>query len=821
MGASSPVLPFISGDLHYISQPVAPEIRQADRSLEPSPPPENIVLLADRGSGELDEKTYSIIPIPTLQFYNQALPSVTELEAAIDGPWLAPTLIPAIADTPSVLQVQPEFSPQPPVSAESDFFPVTSTSAASQLQPEATVQLERSRSLEPLPEPSGGTDTSPATTDASSASANHEPDDTPRVSQYKKPPRVIPDRKVNPFITNMKLNGTLISHLTEWEITSGYSFGNSISSNLNINGIYRLDSKIIQSLSHDNVFTSEQTGTYLQVQTVRQQRELTILRKVPQTFQGIGLQLTFLGSCAGVNDTAQLCSLSPTLITDRTSLDPKFLFPTRIFQPGTVGESVSPETLSILAQPGFQLGEVGKEVGIDLYFPNIGALPGNTQTDETSVVRREVIETTPVTTISRIRQIIKANHHRAVIGRTVRGFPIIPGDQNQDVNLVVQLAAELLPDVEPQLEGTLEAASTNINKNLFFAANNVRLPDNSFTIYQAGLGSALHPHHQEQTLVMPSASFNSVWLGLSPVTTFSQRDDLLYQPTSRERVLVTAGGEGGRGSNNAFSSTVNSETFSSADLSAFYTQIYITLFNRDVNFVTETKITEITKYYPHLSLSGNITSSDSIFRYYGGVIAAPSPKFYIGTDYTKFLKTWTFNLEAVLYNRSDQDYYSHISGAISKTFPISAKANVVLSSAFNYAFGRDETQLGISPVNFATIAARANLGALSLGVTKFLQVFPYSVNNTLTADIGIQLGQRGRLTAFWAPGKTSQNYGVSAQYRFGDGYNSPTLSLSWSRETYSMGLDQFDRPLSGQNNVFLVLFRFGTPARPFSLPANN
>jgi hypothetical protein len=613
----------------------------------------------------------------------------------------------------------------------------------------------------------------------------------------------------------------MISHLTQWEMTSGYNFGNSISSNLNVNGIYRLDSKIIQSLSNDNVFTSEQTGTYLQVQTVRTQRDLTILREVPQTLQGIELQLTFLGSCAGINAAAQLCSLSPTLITDKTSLDSKFLFPTRLFQPGAVGEAVSPETLSILAQPGFQLGGNGNQVGIDLYFPNIGALPGNAQTDETSVVQHETIETTPVMTISRVRQIIKANHDRAVLGRTIRGFPFIPNAQNQSLNLAVELAAEVLPDVEPQLEGTLEAASTNINKNLFFAANNVRLPENSFTIYQAGLGSAAHPHQQNQQVITPSASFNSVWLGLSPVTTFSQQEDLLYQPTSGERVLVTAGGEGGRGSNNAFSSTVNGQTFSSADLSNFYTQIYITFFNRDVNFITKTNITEKTKYYPHLSLSGDITGSDSILRYYAGVIAANSPKLYIGADYTKFLKTWTFNLEGVLYNRSDQDYYSHISGAISKTFPINSKANLVLSSAFNYAFGRDETQLGISPVNFVTISARANLGALSLGITKFFQVLPHPVDNLLTADIGIQLGQRGRLSAFWSPGRTANNYGVVAQYRFGDGYNSPTISFSWSRETYSLGVDQFDRPLSGKNDAFLVLFRFGAPARPFSLAPSN
>ncbi|MBL1178677.1 hypothetical protein [Pantanalinema sp. GBBB05] len=811
------MLSFIPSDLHYLSQPVLQEIRQDDR------PPERSLLLADQPierSTNLVLEEHFISPVFSLQTYTQTQLSIAESEAIVDGELLDLTPVPGIADTPTDLPQQPEFSAPEFTPVEHEFIPITSTSAASQLGLEVSSQLNRSRFTQigqssPISNPITATSSlleAIKTSDLASEGLS---------SSYKKPPRVIPDQKVNPFITGVRLNGSMLSHLTQWEIATAYNFGSSISSNLNVNGIYKLDGRITQSLSRNNVFASEQTGTYLQVQTVRTQRELTILRKVPQTLQGIELQLTFLGPCSGINDTAQLCSLSPSLITDKTSLDPKFLFPTRIFQPGTVGEAVSPETLSILSQPGFQLGGHGKQVGVDLYFPNIGALPGNAQTDETSVIRHESIETTPVTTISRIRQIIKANHNRAVLGRTIRGFPLIPNDQNQGVNLAVQLAAEVLPDVEPNLEGTLEAASTNINKNLFLAANNVRLPGNSFTIYQAGLGSAVHPHQQDQQLILPSASFNSVWLGLSPVTTFSQREDLLYQPTSKERVLVTAGGEGGRGSNNAFSSTVNNQTFSSAELANFYTQIYITFFNRDVNFVTETKITEITKYYPHLSLSGNITSSDAIFRYYGGVIAANSPKFYIGADYTKFLKTWTFNLEGVLYNRSDQDYYSHISGAVSKNFPISSNSNLILSSAFNYAFGRDETQLGISPVNFVTIGARANWGPISLGVTKFLQVLPHSLDSLLTADIGIQLGQRGRLSAFWSPGRVSNTYGVLAQYRFGDGYNSPTISLSWNRESYSLGVDQFDRPLSGQNNVFLVLFRFGAPAQPFSLNTNN
>lgn len=52
--------------------------------------------------------------------------------------------------------------------------------------------------------------------------------------------------------------------------------------------------------------------------------------------------------------------------------------------------------------------------------------------------------------------------------------------------------------------------------------------------------------------------------------------------------------------------------------------------------VTSNTFTEKTNYYPHLSFTGNITSYNSVFRYYASAIAAQDLKLYVGADYTRY-----------------------------------------------------------------------------------------------------------------------------------------------------------------------------------------
>ena len=225
-------------------------------------------------------------------------------------------------------------------------------------------------------------------------------------------------------------------------------------------------------------------------------------------------------------------------------------------------------------------------------------------------------------TISQVRQIVKANDTEAVLGRTIRGITILGTDQNRLTNTALQLSAQILPDVVPELSGSTNPVNNNINRNLFLAANNIRLPASSFTIYSAGIGRALSLTDDiNQLSAIPSANYNSIWLGLSPVIERSLATErVFYQPLSEPRLLSSSGAEGGAQSNVELLSVVNDQSFSAANLQNFYAQIYLDFFTQDVDYVSESIYQESTSYFPHLSFTGNVTNSQDVIRYYAGVL---------------------------------------------------------------------------------------------------------------------------------------------------------------------------------------------------------
>ena len=62
------------------------------------------------------------------------------------------------------------------------------------------------------------------------------------------------------------------------------------------------------------------------------------------------------------------------------------------------------------------------------------------------------------------------------------------------------------------------------------------------------------------------------------------------------------------------------------------------------------------------------------------------------------------------------DYYSQVLGNLAKKITVNKNANLTSSTAFNYALER-ETMIGsiviISPANYITLGAKANLGKAS------------------------------------------------------------------------------------------------------------
>lgn len=646
-------------------------------------------------------------------------------------------------------------------------------------------------------------------------------------SDYLIPPQVAPDEKLNPFTTTLPLNEMPISHLTEWQFSGFKIFSYTTESDIFLNGIVKIEDRVIESLSRTNIYQVDQQGTYLQVRTVPIERTITTTTTEPQTMTGLEIQMSLTGACVFPETTSdQQCTYTPGLVVDRNSLDPEYFLPTRVFQTSQVGEVVQPETLAAMQLPGFQGGTSSQPIGLDFYFPNSGAFPGNEQSQRTQIEREEEIDYTISATLSRVRQVVKANDTEAVLGRTIRGFTILIEDENRGINLTIQTLAQILPDLIPDLEGSENPTNTNINRNLFLAANNTRLPGSSLTIYSAGLGRAdsLSPDVSSLSEV-PRANYNSVWLGLSPVIHREIKDgQIFYSPTGPQLRLAEAGAEGGADTNVELMSAVNENLYSTANLQNFYAQVYLSVLQQDVNFIRESIYEEDTGYYPHLTLSGNWTGGQDILRYYTGVIASEEAKLYLGTDYTRnTVNGWNFGGGAIGYINPDRDYYSQIWGNVAKRIRLSQDANLTLATGFNYALDR-ETKIGdvvsVSPASEVAVNARLNWGIVSVGLTNYFgDILPNSYDDRFLAEFTIRPLNTLTLSAYVAPiDKTASRspYGASVIWQLENKYNSPTLSVNWRNQEYDYGDDVFGNNLLVNDNIFTVLFRVGHPGNPFS-----
>lgn len=161
-------------------------------------------------------------------------------------------------------------------------------------------------------------------------------------------------------------------------------------------------------------------------------------------------------------------------------------------------------------------------------------------------------------------------------------------------------------------------------------------------------------------------------------------------------------------------------------------------------------------------------------------------------------------------------------GNLAKKITISKKANLILSTGFNYALDR-ETMIGstviISPASTVTVGATANLGNVSFGLINYFgDILPDSIDNTLLANLGLRISRNLILSAYFTPinkNSSRSRYGANANLRLGNNYNSPSLIFSWANNEYDFGNDPDGRELVITDNVFSVVFKIGQPSNPF------
>lgn len=638
-------------------------------------------------------------------------------------------------------------------------------------------------------------------------------------SQYYIEPRIAPDQRINPFTTTLPLNNIPISHLTNWEILGNSTFGDNFEQDLGFTGILKLSSQVKESLSRNNIFQTDQIGTYLQLQTVRKNREISTITTKTENLLGLELQMTLIGNCLfGDGEPTEECTYIPGLVIDRDSIDPELLVPTKIFHTSNVGDIVTPESLAAIEQPGFQRGANGQELGLDLYFPNIGTI--SSEENNSNTKREEEIELTPVGTLSRVRQVVKANATEAVIGRTVKGMTLIEDNEGDFPNSALSAVSFLLPDAIPRLEGSEQKFNPNVNQNLFLAANNTRLPSDSFTIYHGGLGKAKSiSTDSENTRQIPAAHFNSIWFGLSPVVDRESSNTSYYEPSGKIEIIADVGGEGRADSEVQLVSIINGEEFSSGTLQNVYGQIYLKFFSQEADLINMSSLREKTNYYSHLSFSGNITKSQNVLRYYTGAIFDDPFKAYLGADYNHHtFNDWKFSVGGIGYFNPDREYYSQLWGNVVKKITINPQTQLNIFTGFNYAIDRPNRFREVilsSLTSSVTLGARAKWHRISLGANyNFDDLLPNSLEKRLLLDLGIALSDRFYLSGYYTPinSNTSRSrYGANASLRLGKSYNHPTLTLGWTNNEY-----QFENGFTQSDNVVTLLFRLGEPANPFN-----
>ncbi len=656
--------------------------------------------------------------------------------------------------------------------------------------------------------------------------------------RYLIPPRELQPDRVSPTFTQIVVNDVPLNHRSQYEITGGAEAGDRRSTNVGVNATGLYVPKIVESVSNNRIYRLDYRSNYSQLRTVAQQRELTTSLIAPETVFGMRQQISFVGDCLPnangspkVSATGQklVCTFVPGLKTDEATIDRKQLLPTRFEVTSEFGEVATPETLAAIKAPGFQAGANGQQLGLDFYFPRVGTAAGNTQAQENKFDRFESSATVPMVSVGRIHQTIFANGTNTAIARTVRGFNYISGDRNTGWIAGIQAATELLPDLEPSLPPGKKGGSTAVERTLILAANNNRTPDNSFTAYYSGIGRGKTPNGKE----ISSSNYEGIWIGFSPVINRNVvLGDRFFQTTGPERIVLAAGGEGGVESNIQVSALVDRSAFDTSGISNAYVQTYLTRYERDVNNITATTVRERTNYYPHLSATGNVTTQDSVLRYYTGLIVNPNgssdstsaDKAYLGVDFTKVEPNGlSYNLSAIGYINPDSEYYSKLAGTISKQIALGKNPayNLNLSAGLNYAIDGAKIFDAVnfrSANSFVNVGARLGLGNVILGTTYFQATgLNNSIGNLLSTNASWKISDGLVVSGYYTPvndNVTRSPFGASASIRLG-GKNSPTLSLGWNRNEVDLGVNSSNAKSGVADNVFSVFLRFDAPPNIF------
>jgi hypothetical protein len=497
-----------------------------------------------------------------------------------------------------------------------------------------------------------------------------------------------------------------------------------------------------------------------------------------------------------------LCTFLPGMHFDESSYDPKLLTPTKIIQTSKFGAPVSDEIATSIFQPGFQ----DTPFGIDLYIPNAGSLPGNTQSNQSTITRDEITTIVQPLGLTEVNQVFKSNATQQALGRNRRGFWLIPSDPNFALNTGFQTLARVVPKVNLNLAGSEGKPQTAINVNLYQAANNFYIPNNSLTVASYEVGRANNPKSNRSH---SAAQYSGVWLGLVPVGDRSITSENFIIPTGSQVTILSAGGEGGIDGN-----TINTALLNGNPVSLngnLYSESYLSIYSREVDSITKIRDTRTYSYFPSISYSQNQTNTNESLRYMAGVIFADNINAYLGADYTKKWRNLTLSATGRYYTKPDLDYLSQVGLQLASPLKLGRNSTINLLVNSSYVFGGAETEFGtVLRPNIFSVGFNAKFGNFNVGATQYISgILPDSAYGT-QVNLGLKLGKRFSVTA--AAGSVNDNitYGIKGSILLGNKPNTSLVEIGFQRRIIDYDEDVFGNKLQSttDDSQFKLGFRY-------------
>ena len=225
---------------------------------------------------------------------------------------------------------------------------------------------------------------------------------------------------------------------------------------------------------------------------------------------------------------------------------------------------------------------------------------------------------------------------------------------------------------------------------------------------------------------------------------------------------------------------MTSTRLTSATLSNFYSQLYLTFFTSTGKQVDRVMLTENTRFVPSVAFTGNFARQNQLFQYYGGEIVDP---------------------DRVGHSKA------YVGGAYSGSDPKARWSWKVEGQGILHSFDRpvSQNQVGLSPVRSFSVGTGIDFGRI-LPVRLTLDYIPEifgvrGIKQTLTANVAIRISDRIFLSGFYAPiADSSSKVRSGARLDFALGRDPASLQLS-----FGWSLNQYDLPGSTFNDYQFTL----------------